>query len=711
MSPKSDKLAQNIQEIQKFVSQKSSTESDIFQPVIDELSLIADCLKQKKLILHLVSQDKSLVQELVTLILTDVSLSEFYELKTTSLSDLPEETLSQRTFLRLCEFIESLSRQNQISYQLESKCELSIGRNPSSEIALSQDIYSRVSWNHAEINCSIDTECKNNHLAWQICDRNSTNGTYVNGDRVNGCHILQSGDCITLGAPNFEEHIPQLIFESLISQEDRNYREVLDSDLICLVVSNATLSENEQWFVKQIAKNSFAKCFIVLAPSSDAADTENEIAAIEKKLQTLSCSSAFEISSFSAALSEDANAKDKKANSKCNFLDTLVALVKRNPEDILSQRLINKILKLMALIDIHYENQLVDIQKRIDREEDKLVSTATEDFKERLKRIIKKVNDDKEKFFRQIKTELSQSKASILDTYSKKSIFYNVQQFIDELKPCVVKKDGNKYIQISESNRIGNPDINLKLTRLTSVALAEWASTEWYQISNSYSEGGLNGLFQRTQDALDIIPALSDDSQFQPIQNIDIQKILVNSFVVLPYECLFHKETSIIGYILEQVRTNTMQLMFVMGLVAMVGGASGGQRQMMASIMAALRDAPWIFGFVVFVLINLLSYFHQKDNHQKIEEVSDKLKKDLRTHYQSLAKNLAEKIVQEFTLIVELEERHLRELIEVVSEKFASHIADTEKNQIQIKKYIEQHKNGQKLLDKEMADFQKLKRL
>lgn len=45
-------------------------------------------------------------------------------------------------------------------------------------------------------------------MSWQICDLNSANGTYVNGQRIRGCRLLQNGDRIALGQGE-----PQLIFE------------------------------------------------------------------------------------------------------------------------------------------------------------------------------------------------------------------------------------------------------------------------------------------------------------------------------------------------------------------------------------------------------------------------------------------------------------------------------------------------------------------
>lgn len=48
-----------------------------------------------------------------------------------------------------------------------------------------------------------------NWTRWQICDLNSANGTYINGQKLEGCQTLETGDRISLGIDG-----PEFIFES-----------------------------------------------------------------------------------------------------------------------------------------------------------------------------------------------------------------------------------------------------------------------------------------------------------------------------------------------------------------------------------------------------------------------------------------------------------------------------------------------------------------
>lgn len=87
------------------------------------------------------------------------------------------------------------------SYSLSSEREMAIGRDPACEIVLESSQYGMVSRHHASLRPLPQNR-------WQICDLNSSNGTFVNGQRLQGCRELVPGDRIMLGDRGAE-----LIFE------------------------------------------------------------------------------------------------------------------------------------------------------------------------------------------------------------------------------------------------------------------------------------------------------------------------------------------------------------------------------------------------------------------------------------------------------------------------------------------------------------------
>lgn len=90
-------------------------------------------------------------------------------------------------------------------YPLSEIMEVAIGRDQSCQIALESIAYGMVSRRHA----TVRPLTNGTYPKWEICDLNSANGTYLNGQRLQGCQILQTGDRISLGIDG-----PEFIFET-----------------------------------------------------------------------------------------------------------------------------------------------------------------------------------------------------------------------------------------------------------------------------------------------------------------------------------------------------------------------------------------------------------------------------------------------------------------------------------------------------------------
>ncbi|MUG96835.1 PrsW family intramembrane metalloprotease [Scytonema sp. UIC 10036] len=97
--------------------------------------------------------------------------------------------------------------QGQTHYPLSSNQSIIIGREAGCQILLDSKHYKGVSRRHIEIRPLVSQSTSGMPL-WQVCDLGSANGTYVNGQRLQGCQTLQIGDRIKLGL-----HGPEFIFE------------------------------------------------------------------------------------------------------------------------------------------------------------------------------------------------------------------------------------------------------------------------------------------------------------------------------------------------------------------------------------------------------------------------------------------------------------------------------------------------------------------
>lgn len=79
------------------------------------------------------------------------------------------------------------------AYQLLSTQEIVIGREAGCQILLDSQQHSGVSRRHAVIRAVPASQ------AFEVCDLNSGNGTFVNGARIASCQMLRAGDRISLG--------------------------------------------------------------------------------------------------------------------------------------------------------------------------------------------------------------------------------------------------------------------------------------------------------------------------------------------------------------------------------------------------------------------------------------------------------------------------------------------------------------------------------
>lgn len=91
-------------------------------------------------------------------------------------------------------------------YPLPSDTEVTLGRDPSCQILLQSQQYVMVSRHHAVIRPK--QNISNGQTYWEICDLNSSNGTFVNGKRLRGSQKLMVGDRISLS-----KNGPEFIFE------------------------------------------------------------------------------------------------------------------------------------------------------------------------------------------------------------------------------------------------------------------------------------------------------------------------------------------------------------------------------------------------------------------------------------------------------------------------------------------------------------------
>ncbi len=97
-------------------------------------------------------------------------------------------------------------------YPLPFDSEVKIGRDHSCHIALDSRVHTGVSRRHAKV-----TQDESQSSCWQIEDLGSSNGTYVNGERVEIARALREGDRISLGLQG-----PKFVFETIFAGQSQS---------------------------------------------------------------------------------------------------------------------------------------------------------------------------------------------------------------------------------------------------------------------------------------------------------------------------------------------------------------------------------------------------------------------------------------------------------------------------------------------------------
>ncbi|MGR3277138.1 PrsW family glutamic-type intramembrane protease [Acaryochloris marina NIES-2412] len=100
----------------------------------------------------------------------------------------------------------------QSCYSLSETGETAIGRTADCQVIIDSNLYGGVSRRHAVVQPT-GSRTPQGAPIWQICDLNSANGTYVNGQKIQGCQTLNVGDRVM-----FSHNGPEFLFEHRATQ-------------------------------------------------------------------------------------------------------------------------------------------------------------------------------------------------------------------------------------------------------------------------------------------------------------------------------------------------------------------------------------------------------------------------------------------------------------------------------------------------------------
>ena len=701
MAPKSDKLAQRIQDLQKFISVRSSQNPD-YSVLAQALPTIATSLKAGKLALTICSQSPNLTEALKNGLSVGEPKLDTYQLQPIDFPtqyptrpDHPTAILTLQT---------STSKQTISLIPTET---ITIGRRPGCTVVI-PDSYDRVSGQHCEIRPSSDP------TTWQLCDLNSRNGTFINGQPLSGCQTLTPGDRITLAYADSGHKSVELHFQ-LQTPTPSNIpnlfpQQLANSDVFCLILSSSQdFSQADQQLIQVVSQADLNQVVIILdIPRLGSEWTAEQLASaatITTWIREHNLSQSVQLVTLALALFDPSRQQGTMIDPSAQpdlvqFRQTLDRLTTNGQaEEHLIKRLNTQLQQHISHIESILNTQDTEITQAISATEQELATGSEADLREQTRKACKKANDERDKFFRQVRMDLAQSKTDLLDKHRKNSILNKIQAFTESLQAIVTKRNGQSYLQLIAPSTTDADGVNSALTHVCRSELIQWGNEEWRKLNSSYSEGGLTSLIQRLHKPLSLIPSLRlTDELSQPIQRFDPEPSLQASVVEyqnqIPYE-----ETSLPEYLFKNIRSQITAISSLIVLGATTVAATDEIKKIMPQIVGAL--IPLVIGFLVY------SYLQEKQ--KKLNDEGIKLREKASSNYQDLAKGFVDRLNQAITLRLDAEDRRLREAIETVDEQFRNHLVNQDRNQATLKVKLNEQKTQQNSLKRERAELDKLK--
>lgn len=658
MLPKTDKLLQRIQDVQKFLVAKLS-QSESCESIAQSLSQISNSLKESKPILGICGRSTELVQALRAALSSERSLDHFQ----TRIIPYPESISSQPTVsVRL----QMLGGQT-LQYSLKQNSTLLIGRHPACDIPLAEQ-FNRSSSQHAE-------------LRWdktvQICDCNSRNGTFVNNQRIEGCQELKESDSVTFAYPSTSDKTPTLKIE--LPRQTETPQPFTDCHVLCIVRENQPMSSDERTLIEQAKQN--LQCFVVVnAPHSQTVDRE--------------------MVALNLDLFRPNQATMVEMGAQPDFVQFSQQLASLAIEDLVLQKSNQQLSQQIDRI-----KQILDLQDRMLTEEiqhlEQQLSTGNADLKEQVRKAIKKANDDRDKFFRQAKLDFDQSKQDMLNKMRKGSILGKIRERIEELTAGVVQRQGRTYLQLYSRTANTPGGLNQELTYFCRSQLSEWGTREWQNICSSYGEGGWIALLQRTIATLKVISSLrSPDELKQTLHPVDLNRVLADSAIECECEIPF-KDESLAGYLFKNTRGQVQSILSLVALICVAVGFSAKD----------MKQSPIILAPLLLIVVGFSIFSYQQSKATQLRDETEKLKEKVGNHYQELGRNLTERLAQSINFKLDAESQRLREAIDAANEQFNQHLAENDKQQIQERTRLAEKKTRQMELKRDRLELDRLSAL
>jgi len=694
-----NKQVQAFQEIRKFAHIRIDS-SPVYKEISQELNTIGEYINANKLTIQIFSQFPPLSQGIYNFLSSNQSLQQFYQV---TISEFPKISSKSPINSPPTLILKSnpTNGQQETRYQLSPNQQILIGRDYQ---RLSQDIrgqnsqlivlsgYSKISSVHAQIQNVNSPE--SNYLNWQICDLNATNGTYINGDRIQGCRILNPGDRITLAYPSPSEKAAEFIFHCPPNSSTNNNQELeklIESNIIFLVVTHQQLITASEYLLIDLVSKAQISGFILIVDTSGA--NEQIIKNVDSELANLHnlltvkyplLSNKYLLTKlplYSFYQQDSSTPLHPTIQQQFERLYSILMNLTQNKDEIIFSQVNSKLNVQIFRIEELINQQETTLKKNIQRTEELLQYQSIDDWREQVRKAFNRVREEKSEIFNYSNNNLRRSSTDFIAPFISGSFLQKLKLFIDKLNPVVTNQDGNVGIELQSEMNLNTHEAILQFCK---DELTSWVDQEWNRISH-----GLNSLNQNSYMTLNCLPSLKLKNSFNPIASkINIQESLQVSFVEIQNSMSFQDA--------KHQNDNSANLLMFGSQIATV------------AIMAAIQNPMAIIQGVG--LARMLMTFRGTNLNReqlqtlKLDQTVDNLKQNLFNFYQGIARYMLDRVIQDMNTTLVAEDKQFRKSLEAIEEQFNTYFNE-------IKRIIEGYRIKQHSLTQERILLDQIKQL
>jgi len=590
--------------------------------------------------------------------------------------------------------------QAEARYELSSSQSILLGRdlqhqNDAKRLQIPLPLYKKVSGCHAEIQTvsSMDSAAQ----SWQICDLNSTNGTYINRHKIKGRQVLTSGDRITLSYPSASEKAPEFIFEGQVASSTPNHSSSnqVDADLIFLVIHpTQTLNASEKQLIEQISKASIFG-FVIVADISGTNPQDSPV--IKANLASICSWIQMQYPQLAASLepidlplypfySSTPAAPLAPAIEQrfVQFAAPFIELAKKQGAELLANRMSQQLQVQIQKIEQILTAQEEALKHEIQRTEASLNGRTVEFWRDYCNRTRKQVDEARDDFFREARTQFFRVRDEFSTDFIPNSLIQKVDAFISSLEPGVTRLNGQVCIQFQSSD---GQDLHTAMITFCQTELTQWGNQQWKKIRCDIDGDGLEGLLRKAYTQLDCLP------EFQ----------LTNAFGISSTQVSFA----------NHFQTTFSEVKADISYSESSGNAFGGIAKIAmltaTTAISAVAHSPYAIIQGANTLSALGGFIggslsRPQQEKLKLEQVVDSLRRASSNHYRNIARYLINRVSQEIGSAIDAEERRFRKARDTTDEQMRGYFTE-------IENISRGYRIRQEMLYKDRVAFDQIKRL